>query len=269
MIPASSYESLGEFCLWERRVPQDQRPFFDLAALGQWYEDAHPGLFIGHHYVTYSGQDGPMPYDGIRLPLDAERLDWSVRMKLASEQVPEGVWVKLPDYDELNDGRTGDLRLALDELKVETLAGCTLLEARCVIPCVQDLACQYEDLGDLVYDGQNLGIMLDARGQGSPDFLERAAAALQFEDCRRLDDAVRIFEDLQAYDVIDVDKFLDQTMRDLGEQEWSKGGEGIKNCFDYVAYAEKVAEQQGYSLTGDGQYYIHKNESPELGIAMQ
>jgi len=266
VIPAGSYERLGECYLEEQCIPQDQIPFFDKAALGEWYADRHPGSFIGNCYVSSPEGDVQTPYDGTHLPTDAERLDWSVRLKLASKSVPEGVWVKFPDYDEFNEGKASDFRLALDALKAGALAECTLLEARCVLPCVQDLAGQYADLADLVYDGQDLGIMLDERGQGSPGFLERVAAALQFENCSRLDDAVRVIGNLRSYDIVNVDAFLDQTMQELGRQEWSKGGEGIKNCFDYVAYAAARAEQQGYTLTDDGQSYIRNRDSPVQSI---
>lgn len=57
VCPAGSYEALGEFYLREQCVPQEQEPFFDKAALGQWYEDQHPGLFIGRHYVAYPKQE--------------------------------------------------------------------------------------------------------------------------------------------------------------------------------------------------------------------
>jgi hypothetical protein len=30
--------------------------------------------------------------------------DWSVKLKLASRHAPDGVWLRLPDYEELNDG---------------------------------------------------------------------------------------------------------------------------------------------------------------------
>ena len=49
----SSYADLGEFSLFEKCVPQDQQAYFDLTALGQVYEDQHPGLFIGNCYVEY------------------------------------------------------------------------------------------------------------------------------------------------------------------------------------------------------------------------
>ena len=60
---AGSYEALGEIYLWEQDVPRELQPFFDKTALGQWYEDAHPGLFTGHHYVAYPKQEPGRPYD--------------------------------------------------------------------------------------------------------------------------------------------------------------------------------------------------------------
>lgn len=155
-----SYTALGEFSLFEQCVPQDQQAYFDLTALGYAYEDQHPGLFIGNCYVEYPASQSVMLYDGGELP---EAEGWSVRLKLASEAVPAGVWVKLPDYNEVNNDGPGEIRLALDELRVKTIQECTLLDARCVLPCVQNLAGQYDNLADLVYDGQELGILLDKR----------------------------------------------------------------------------------------------------------
>ena len=183
------YEALGDLILSEQFVPWEQRPFFDKAALGRLYEEQHPGRFIGSIYLEYPRDQYTLHYDGTDLP-EAEAERWSVRLKLASEAVPEGVWIRLPDYDAAFGDDPGDIALALDELGVELLQDCTLLDARCVLPCVQDLAGQYERIHDLVHDGQELGFLLDE--QYSPEFFERLSAALKFEHCRRLDDAYRI-----------------------------------------------------------------------------
>lgn len=258
-----SYEALGELFLSEQCVPQDQRAYFDMNALGQTYEDQHPGQFIGNSYVEYPSSPTGMQYDGRYLP-DPNGEDWSVRLKLASEAVPDGVWVRLPDYDEVNEDAPGDIHFSLDELRVKTVQECTLLDARCILPCVHNLADQYSDLADLIYDGQNLGFLLNERGQGSSDFLERFAAALELESCRRLDDAVNIAENLSGYDVISRDKFLDNVTEELSKQAWAKGGDAVKGCFDYAAYAAALAEQQGYQATDDECYYIRKRDSPVL-----
>lgn len=266
-----SYTALGEFSLFEQCVPQDQQAYFDLTALGYAYEDQHPGLFIGNCYVEYPASQSVMLYDGGELP---EAEGWSVRLKLASEAVPAGVWVKLPDYNEVNNDGPGEIRLALDELRVKTIQECTLLDARCVLPCVQNLAGQYDNLADLVYDGQELGILLDKRGQGSPDFLERFSAALELESCRHLYDALNIASSLSGYDYISKDRFLDKVTEEVNGQEWAKGGDAVKGCFDYAAYAAALAEQQGYQTTADGLNYIRKRDSPVLeqqqgGMIMQ
>lgn len=266
-----SYTALGEFSLFAQCVPQDQQAYFDLTALGYAYEDQHPGLFIGNCYVEYPASQSVMLYDGGELP---EAEGWSVRLKLASEAVPAGVWVKLPDYNEVNNDGPGEIRLALDELRVKTIQECTLLDARCVLPCVQNLAGQYDNLADLVYDGQELGILLDKRGQGSPDFLERFSAALELESCRHLYDALNIASSLSGYDYISKDRFLDKVTEEVNGQEWAKGGDAVKGCFDYAAYAAALAEQQGYQTTADGLNYIRKRDSPVLeqqqgGMIMQ
>lgn len=110
-----SYEALGELFLSEQCVPQDQRAYFDMNALGQTYEDQHPGLFIGNCYVEYPTRQLVIAYDGHDLP-GSEAEGWSVRLKLASEAVPDGVWVRLPDYDEMNNEVVSGFRLALDAL---------------------------------------------------------------------------------------------------------------------------------------------------------
>ena len=262
-----NYAGLGERFLFEKCVPQDQQAYFDLTALGQLYEDQHPGLFIGNCYVEYPGNQPVMCYDGRNLP-ESDVGDWSVRLKLASEAVPEGVWLRLPDHNELNEDGPGEFRLALDELRVKTIQDCTLLDARCILPCVQDLASQYENLADLIYDGQELGILM---AEGKSWFPEQFAAALEFENCRRLDDAVNIAGNLGSYDIISRDKFLDKVTDELSGQAWAKGGDAVKGCFDYAAYAAALAEQQGYQVTGDGQSYIRKRDSPvlEQGMTMQ
>lgn len=145
-----SYEALGEFFLSEQCVPQEQQAYFDLTALGQLYEDQHPGLFVGNGYVEYPRDQPVTLYDGKHLPDDIGRMGWSVRLKLASEAVPNGVWVRLPDYNEFQEDGPGDFRLALDELRVKTILDCTLLDTRCILPCVHDLAGQYSSLTDLI-----------------------------------------------------------------------------------------------------------------------
>ena len=240
-----SYEVLGGFFCSEQFIPMEQRPFFDKAALGRLYEEHHPGLFIGNCYVEFPEKQPALRYDGLELP-DIGSEGWSVRLKLASEAMPEGVWIRLPD--------------------------CTLLDAQCVLPCVQGLAGQYDKINDLIDDEQELGFLLDE--QSSSDFFERFSTVLEFEHCRRLNDAVCIGRDLYNYDLVSVDTFIDQVKQKLDERQWAKCGDAVKNCFNYAAYAAAQAERQGYQVTDDGSYFIRKRDSPELeqqptGMTMQ
>ena len=265
------YEALGDLILSEQFVPWEQRPFFDKAALGRLYEEQHPGQFIGNIYLEYPRDQYTLHYDGTDLP-EAEAERWSVRLKLASEAVPEGVWIRLPDYEAAFGDDPGDIAFALDELGVELFQDCTLLDARCVLPCVQGLAGQYERIHDLVHDGQELGFLLDE--QYSPEFFERLSAALEFEHCRRLDDAYRISCELNDYNLVSVDAFIDQVKQKLDGQRWAQCGDAVKNCFNYAAYAAAQAERQGYQVTDDESYFIRKRDSPELeqqpaGMTMQ
>ena len=268
-----SYEVLGGFFCSEQFIPMEQRPFFDKAALGRLYEEHHPGLFVGNCYVEFPEKQPTLRYDGLELP-DIESEGWSVRLKLASEAMPEGVWIRLPDYDAAFSDNPGEIELALDELGVKRFPECTLLDARCVLPCVQDLAGQYAKLSDLIDDGQELGFLLDELWQDDPNFLERFGIVLEFEHCRRLNDAVCIGRDLDSYDLVSVDTFIDQVTQKLDERQWANCGDAVKNCFNYTAYATAVAERQGYQLTDDGCHFIRKRDSPELeqqppGMTMQ
>ena len=165
-----SHEALGRLFLYGQYAHKEHLPYFNLPALGRLYEEQHPGLFIGNCYVEYPRDQHAMCYDGSELP-EVVSEGWSVRLKLASKAVPEGVWIRLPDYDAAFRDDPGEIVLALDELRVKLIQECTLLDARCVLPCVQGLAGQYDKLNDLIDDGQELGFLLDERGRAIRIFL--------------------------------------------------------------------------------------------------
>jgi hypothetical protein len=73
-------------------------------------------------------------------------------------------------------GEPDELAVALDEavpLRLNKLSQVTLLEAKCCLDNIPDLASQYESLEQFIRDGNNLGYVLDERGQGMPCFEER------------------------------------------------------------------------------------------------
>lgn len=253
---ANSYAALGEFFLKHEsplKLPNDALPFVDLDALGWQYEGLHPGIFIGNDYVVYQAMNVPVPqYDGVHLP--QQDYDWSLRLKLGSAANPEGVWVCLPDYDEINEDRPGDIQIALRELKVEHISECTLLDARCVLPEITGLM-EYSDLADLIYDGQNLGIVLDERGQGQPHFMEHFLAALELEDCDSLKGALDIAGNLHCYDLVLTSGLANYGKSALRQTE----GTILNDCIDYEGYAEQLLEQKGFRCALDGEAYIKRN----------
>lgn len=265
--PAGSYEALGRFCLrYDAQLSQELGDYIDLEQLGKNYEDEHPGVFIGNCYVEYSYQGPATRYDGTNLAACVDD-GWSVKVKLASERCPDGVWLRLPDYEDANDNRPDEMRITLDELGVKGVDECTLLEARCILPEVGDLTEQYDRASDLVYDGQNLGFVLDERGQGMQNFMELYAGALEYEDCRTLAEALDIAENLNRYEVVPADG-----LREYAEQELKKQGvtlpESVAASFRYEEYAANLLEQRGFIPTRDESVYVGKEGQTFSGMTM-
>ena len=259
--PAGSYEALGRFFLqYESGTPRDALPFIDLEQLGRRYEDLHPGLFIGGSYVIYPAKESEQPYTGHNLA-ELDDSDWSVRLKIASLKKPEGVWVRLPDYSMLHDDKADEMELALLDLKVDTIQECTLLDARCVLPEVKDLKNQYRDLADLIYDGNNLGFLLDEQGQGMPHFNEKFRAALAYEKCTRLDTALDIAQSLCCYDLVTEGGVEAYAKRALNaEKLTAEDIRMIPDCLDYKKYGESLLARQGYYFHADSGGYIRRND---------
>ncbi len=217
-LNAGSYAALGQgYLLNDTAMPMDAFPFVDLTALGQRYEDKHPGLFVGNCYVQYP-KEAPAPayHRGGPLPEDS---DWGVKLKLASPAVPEGVWLRLPGQDFCGDESSTEETLVLQELWVKRWDECGLLDARCVLPQIENLPAQYDSVANLIYDGSNLGYVLAEHGQGAPGFMEKYTAALALEGCHDLRLALDISQNLGCYDWLPCDGpegFAAKHLRDAG-----------------------------------------------------
>ena len=237
-------------------MPQSAMPFVDLEQAGRYYEDKHPGLFIGDCYVEYPAQEIQPVYHGQGSPLPEDN-DWSVKLRITSDAVPEGVWLRLPGWEPCGDESSVDEELALRELKARSWNDCILLDARCILPQAGNLMEQYDNVPDLVYDGISLGFVLDEHGQGSPGFMERYAAALELEHCRTLRLALDISQNLKCYDWVpcaDLEESARGLLLDAGVPE-----ELIRACgVDLAGYKAHLLEGDGYSLSADGSY-IRRN----------
>ena len=108
----------------------------------------------------------------------------------------------MPDYSPLNGWMPGEVEMALQALSADSPQDCTLLEAQCIIPELQESAEQYEDLEQLIRDGNDLGYVLDEQGQGQPDFLEKYFAAMELERCDTISMALDIALNLNCYDMV-------------------------------------------------------------------
>lgn len=258
-----SYSALGKYYMeQELHLPKDAMNYVDVEELGRVYENHHPGVFLeGKYYVAYPQGEVQAPCTGQPSDLPQDQ-DWSIKLKLASKMKPDGVWLRLPDgcMQDVGDA-SGEVELTLRELGERNLASCTLLEAKCILPQIQDLMEQYDDIEELVWDGNNLGFVLEERGQGMPNFMERLMAALDLENCHDLRLALDISQNLRCYDTVktaDLEEYAKQELKDQGFQ----GGAcpGVDLCIDYMGYGEKILVEQGYRLDVDQSLYIRRNE---------
>ena len=257
VCPAGSYEELGRFHLKRFNVPEEALPYVNLNQLGEMYEHEHPGLFIGSCYVAYPKQPTPpvRQENGAPMLWDSS---WSVKLKLASPAAPEGVWLRLPDYALDTDYGVGEIDLLLHELRVNDLNECTLLEARCILPEAGNLMAQYSSINELVRDGNNLGHIMDEQGQGEPNWMEKFAAALEYEGCRTLRFALDISQNMHCYEWVSSEglgDFAANHLRSCGvPEELIQSG-----AIDLGAYGEDLLEAAGYTLDSSEMGYITLN----------
>lgn len=256
--PAGSYEELGRFSLGQAsKLPEEVLPYVDFDHIGQKFSDEHPGLFIGSYYVEYPKGLAEPVYcgEGTSLPEDN---DWSVMLKLASPAAPEGAWLRLPGYDGKTVESSDEVMLVLDGLRVKSLEDCTLLEARCILPEAGDLMKQYNSIAELIRDGDNLGCALDERGQGEAHWMEKFAAALEYEDCHTLKFALDISQNLHCYEWVPHDKlkeFAADKLRSLGVPEALIQSGNI----NLVDYAEDLLDTSGYMEASGETGYLIRN----------
>ena len=264
--PADSPRQLGEFLAREEYAMDDvMLTYLDLDKLAGRYMEEHPGQFAGGAYVYQGNYNDGWHYDGTNLA-QIEDKDWSVKLRVASDQNPEGVWLKLPDYEEISNGKPNEIRIALDALGVRTIEECRLLEAKCILPEIGIIEENYDSLAELIYDGQNLGFALDERGQGMPHFMEKFAAALEYEGCRTLADAVDISQNLSCYDFIPEEGLHDYAKRELQQRGYFHGESFLADCFDFEVYAADLLEHQEFLLTKDEKSYITRNDTPFVPV---
>ena len=253
-----SYEDLGLYYLEEtnaRLLAQYMEPELDVSIPIVNVS----GSSAGGCYVVYPRKGVTGFYDGVNLP--GPDYSWSLRLKLASSAVPEGVWLALPDYNDVTDARPGEIRLALDALGVQTIRKCTLLEARCSLPGITGLEDAYRGrLEDLIYDGQNLGFILQEQNQGQKGFLQAYLWILEYEHCATLPAALDLAQNLNRYQVVRADQLQDMARMDL-RVRLGCVDRALSGCIDLERYGLDLLRKKGYTLTEDGCAYIARQQT--------
>ena len=244
-----SYEDLGLYYLEETNARLlALRDYIDLDKLGRQYEAQHPGRFAGGCYVVYPLKGVPGFYDGVNLP--GPDYSWSLRL-----------WLALPDYNDVTDARPGEIRLALDALGVQTIRECTLLEARCSLPGITGLEDAYRGrLEDLIYDGQNLGFILQEQNQGQKGFLQAYLWILEYEHCATLPAALDLAQNLNRYQVVRADQLQDMARMDL-RVRLGCVDRALSGCIDLERYGLDLLRNKGYTMTEDGCAYIARQQT--------
>ncbi|MDD4511010.1 hypothetical protein [Acidaminobacterium chupaoyuni] len=250
-------DGLGVFVAREVEcISQEYMGFIDTEKLAGKYMVQHPGVFVDGNYIEIS-EDGLWPYyDGTNLDQLTDD-SWSVKLKLASSDHPEGVWLRLPDYQDANDGKPDEIKIALTALEALRVDECHVLEAKCILPHAGDLVSQYDSIADLIYDGNNLGYVLDERGQGMRMFMELFHGAMEYEGCTSLGEALDVAENLNRYELVPLSGLKEYAMGDL-KKRGVKLSDAVAAAFDFEQYAADMIEKKGFVLSEDGQAYIGK-----------
>ena len=157
--------------------------------------------------------------------------------------------------------RPGEIRLALDALGVQTIRECTLLEARCSLPGITGLEDAYRGrLEDLIYDGQNLGFILQEQNQGQKGFLQAYLWILEYEHCATLPAALDLAQNLNRYQVVRADQLQDMAWMDL-RVRLGCVDRALSGCIDLERYGLDLLRKKGYTLTEDGCAYIARQQT--------
>ena len=250
---AGDDETLGRFLLEHLERPSPEAvPFLQAEQVGAAYRERDEGVFCQGHYLRRASLTVPRPEESPLLQLVAG--DYAIRVKLASRENMEGVWIGFPDTGEHMDTVYPDeLLLGLDALQAETLQECIVLEVDCCLPQLLDIPAQYASASELVRHAIDFGYAWAEQGQGEPHWLDKWQAVLELEDCHRLDQALDYAQNLQNYAFVPRNVDLAEYGRELALRDGVIPKTGLlADCFDSRAYAEAYMKQHGLSATDHG-----------------
>ena len=254
---ATDNKSLGEYVARHKECSSDEiLPFIKTGKLGREYHEDFQGIFTDKGYILQRNSLKQI-YDGTNLDKLTEG-DWTVKIKVGSEDQHEGVWINLPDY-ELSSLEPDEMYIALDTLGISDWSEGTLFDVKCIFPNIIELKDQYESIEKLIEDANNFGYVCDEEGQGKDFFIEHLESAMELEVCTRLDFALDISQNLDCYDFVPSGDNLEKYGRILAKKNGIVEVDTILgDNFDYIKYARADIEKRGLEPCQNG--FIKRNE---------
>lgn len=244
---------LGKFIMEQIQRPSDQaREFLDPEKVGAAYRQKSGNTFCDGHFVHVTTLINPF-LDGDP-SMNPDKGDFAIRVKLASRTKIDGVWVGFPDTGEHMDvAHPDELLLALDELEVESLTECIAVDVDCCLPQLEDILSQYGSASELVRHAIDFGYIWSEQGQGEPRWADKFMAVMELEDCRRLDYALDLAQNLHCYHFMP----RDMDLADYGKELAKRDGiypkdELLASCFDAEGYANQRMKRMGLSAAEHG-----------------
>jgi len=253
-------------------IPAEIMEHFDYRKLGKMMLDESENVFIKGHRIRDTGRE-------LREPdLERDPLACCLKIRLCSDENPDGVWIKFPLRDENETStdspvHTDEMRVALTSLKADSLDRCRAVECISEYPGIERCfeAHAGELLANLIWKAQNFGC---AEGELSQYAKEKGykkfAAVLEYEKCSNLDFAVDITQNLNCYDFAPdietygesylIEKGVDCTIASCFRLE--PIGEFLSIMNDAATNSNGVISRNDNEFTYD--YYQPKQEVPVI-----
>lgn len=255
--------ALGNFVMEHIFYPSSQtREFLDPVKVGAAYRQKDGNTFCDGNFIRLSSPlDLSQNSDPAMLP---DRGDYGIRVKLASRNNMEGIWVGFPDTSEYMDSSHPDeLLLALDALDAETLTECIAVDVDCCLPQLRDILSQYDSAAELIRHAIDFGYVWAEQGQGEPRWLDKWQAVMELEDCHQLDYALDLAQNLHCYNFMPRDMEVAEYGRLLAKQDGVYPNDALlAECFDAEGYANQKMKNLGLSAAEHG--YVSWNGSEIL-----
>ncbi len=112
----------------------------------------------------------------------------------------------------------------------------------------------------IIYDGQNLGFILQEQNQGQKGFLQAYLWILEYEHCATLPAALDLAQNLNRYQVVRADQLQDMAWMDL-RVRLGCVDRALSGCIDLERYGLDLLRKKGYTLTEDGCAYIARQQT--------